>query len=210
VALFRRFLDDQDAAAFVASVSSRYERATLGRLLLNSDRHARRAAVAALGMLGDWRCNAWIGPRLADVDRGVRLLADDAVRRLWIREGMPEQQQRLLRVMHLNDGGQHRRAASLARRLAQEGAPCGEAIYQLAVARFGLGRARGAARACQAVVHRNPYHYPALLLWARCLTIEDAVLGALGCLRQAVAICPDLEQARLEIKTLERALKNLP
>jgi tetratricopeptide (TPR) repeat protein len=210
VVLYKRFLEDANAANFVAEISRRYQRATLGRLLQHPHREIRRAAVLAVGMLADWRCNDWLGPRLADHDRGVRLLADDALRRLWMREGTPEQQQRLLRVMHLNDGGLYRRAAAMARRLSQEGSPLGESVYQLAVARFGLGRTRGAARACQAAVRRNPFHYPALSLWARCLIIEEAPLGALGCLKQAIAVCPDLENARLEIRQLERTLRNLP
>jgi predicted O-methyltransferase YrrM len=41
---------------------------------------ARRAAILALGALGDYTSNTAMGRALQDADRGVRILADNAIR----------------------------------------------------------------------------------------------------------------------------------
>ena len=62
----------------------------------------RRAAVLALGMIGDMRVNHALGMALQDDDRGVRLLADQGLREIWLRDGNPQQQLKLRAAQRMN------------------------------------------------------------------------------------------------------------
>src|SRR5690606_24028071 len=95
VTLFLRYLDNEDTAAFIRAVSSRYTVATLERLACHGEAVARRAAALALGFLGDFQSNAALGQALRDVDRCVRILAENGIRNLWARAGSHAQRQQL-------------------------------------------------------------------------------------------------------------------
>ncbi|MEM1305803.1 MAG: HEAT repeat domain-containing protein, partial [Planctomycetota bacterium] len=69
VDFYQRYLDDQDSAAFVKRVARVYTCATLERLAVSGDRLGRRAAVLALGFMGDYTSNAVLGRALIDRDR---------------------------------------------------------------------------------------------------------------------------------------------
>ena len=75
---YHRYLSDSDTARFIASVSGRYTRATLERLVQSGDTYSRRAAALALGLVGDGRSNVVLGPLLRSADRKLRLVVDDA------------------------------------------------------------------------------------------------------------------------------------
>src|SRR5687767_13976495 len=70
--LYHQYLEDEDTAAFVYDVSRRYEVSTLERLAIGGQRVTRRAAVLAIGYLGQYDANATLGRALHDDDRGVR------------------------------------------------------------------------------------------------------------------------------------------
>ena len=100
--LYHRYLVDQNSEVFRVGVSQRYTIGTLERLSWAGDRMARRAAVLALGVLADYASNAALGRALQDTDRGVRILADNAIRQLWCRAGTPGQRKSLEAAMEFN------------------------------------------------------------------------------------------------------------
>ena len=51
---FRRYLESEDSAEFIRSVSQQYTEPTLGRLAQSDRRGTRRAAVMALGFIGSF------------------------------------------------------------------------------------------------------------------------------------------------------------
>ena len=55
--LYRQYLDVQDSAGFISKVSQCYAPGTLQRLACHRSREVRRAAVLALGFLGDYTAN---------------------------------------------------------------------------------------------------------------------------------------------------------
>ena len=55
--LYQQYLSHQDSSCFVREVSSLYTNGTLQRLSLHVSREVRRAAVLALGYLGDYEAN---------------------------------------------------------------------------------------------------------------------------------------------------------
>ncbi len=125
--LYQQFLADEDAAAFVHRVSLRYNAATLCRLVAHRSRLVRRATVLALGYIADFRSNAALGRVLSDSDRAVRLLAENAIRSVWVRQGKEAHRREINAIMALNTGKQfdearerqpiHRQSAMVCRRL---------------------------------------------------------------------------------------------
>jgi tetratricopeptide (TPR) repeat protein len=201
-----------DTPRFSAEVEQHYASATLVRLLGDGGVELRRAASLALGILGDADAIEPLGRRLGDPDRGVRLAADDAFRGLMIREAAPVHQQKLLRVMHLNDGGEFAAALAPGLILADEAPHYAEAHHQLAVCWMGLGDLVAAESAFRSCLWLRRFHYAAWVGLAHCrLQGEDPDLAdldlGLRALRRAIAICPDLESPRLELRRLERAIE---
>ncbi len=85
--LYEKYLDNQDSVAFVEQVSGHYAQGTLQRLALSGMREIRRAAVLALGFLGDYESNHTLGRAMLDEDRNVRTLAENGLRSIWCRMG---------------------------------------------------------------------------------------------------------------------------
>ena len=110
---YQRFLNEESSADFIQSVSTKYNLASLERLAVGGGRMSRRAAILALGFLGDFSNNNVLGNALNDEDRAVRMLADHGIRELWQRQGTAGQQQALKRLVSFgrtvpNGRGSHR------------------------------------------------------------------------------------------------------
>jgi tetratricopeptide (TPR) repeat protein len=167
----------------------------------------RRAAVMAVGFLGDYSHNAILGRALNDDDRGVRLLADSGIRQLWRRDGNPRQQERLSRICRLNQNDQYAEAIQEATTLIDEAAHFAEAWNQRAVAEFALRRFEDAANDCHQTLEMNAYHFGAAVGMGHCYLQLDEPFAALENFRRALALNPDLEEVRGQIGLIERALE---
>lgn len=172
----------------------------------------RRAAALALGMLGDGEALEPLGRRLSDPDRGVRMASDDAFRGLLTRDAAPTHQHQLLQVMHLNDGGEFAAALPPALILADQAGNYCEAHHQLAICWMGLGDLEAAEDAYRRCLWCCRFHYAAWVGLAHCHlqlcepTDHDLMMG-LRALNRALEICPDLENARLELRRVEKTLE---
>jgi hypothetical protein len=163
----------------------------------------------ALSFCGDMRNNAVLGRALHDPDRGVRMLAESGVSEIWLRDGTPPQQLLLRKIVRLNGAGQAAEAARLATQLIAAAPRIAEAWNQRAVARFQVCDYVRSARDCRQALRLNRFHYKAAIGMAHCqLEFSDPV-GALTSLRRAVALFPDLEAVRGQIRFLLRALEEL-
>ena len=204
---YRRYLSSADAPAFACEVDDHYTQVTLVSLLQRGEVETRRAAALALGMLGDHLSISPLARCLVDLDRGVRLAADDSFRALLLRDSAPVHHQLLLRVMHLNDGGAYQDALTPCKELTQLAPLFAEAHHQLAISWHGMDnfyQAEGVYRAC---LWHCRFHYPAWQGLARCRIALGDNTGALMALRRALQICPDLETVRLQIRTLQRKMR---
>ena len=114
--LYQQYLSHQDSACFVREVSSLYTTGTLQRLARHACREVRRAAVLALGFLGDYEANHTLGCALLDDDRTVRTLAENGIRTIWARAGNEAERQELGAIIRLN-------AAQTARTTPSAGPP---------------------------------------------------------------------------------------
>ena len=204
---YRRYLGSTNSPRYAAEVNEFYSVSTLTTLLSRGDLELRRAAALALGMLGDRGSIEPLGRALSDPDRGVRLAADDSFRALLIRDAAPLHHQQLLKVMHLNDGGEFAGALAPCMILADHAPLYAEAHHQLAVCWHGLENFSQAESAYIACLWRCRYHYPAWLGLARCRLVLGESEGAIEALKRCCEICPDMESARLQMRAIQRRLR---
>jgi len=207
IRLYQQYLTDEDAARFIYDVSVRYMLATLVRLAEFGDRVQRRAAMMALGFLGDYSHNTVFGCALLDDDRVVRLLAEDGIRGAWKREGSEDDQQMLRRLERLNYTEQHEQALALATEMIERVPYVAEAWNQRAVAYYHLKQFQLSANDCHQALEINPYHFAASVGMGHCFLEMDDAFAALECFRRSLRINPDLEGVRAQVQYLERTLE---
>ena len=204
---YQRFLDDENSAQFIASVSDSYTLGTLTRIFESGDRIARRAAVLAIGFLGDFQQNEAMGNALADDDRAVRMLAEHNIRRIWQRQGSSSEQQIILRLEQLNQQANFESVVDLATQIIGENDQLGEAWNQRAIAWSTLGEFQNTVDDCRITLLCNRYHFPAAIGMGRAyLELEDA-FRALDSFRIALKINPDLENLRGQVRKLTQIVE---
>ena len=204
--LYLRYLETEDTAAFVSAVSQHYLPSTLERLAAGGDHTSRRAAIMAIGFLGDYSHNAILGRARADRDRGVRLLADSGIRQLWRRDGSLSQQRTLARICRLNQNEQYAEAIGEAGDLIDQAPHFAEAWNQRAVGYFATRQFEEAANDCHQTLELNAYHFGAAVGMAHCYLYLEEPFAALENFRRALTLHPDLEDVRGQIDMLQRAL----
>lgn len=207
VSQFLRYLNTEDTAAFIRGVSTRYTVATLERMTEHDDAVARRAAVLALGFLGDFHSNAVLGKTLRDLDRCVRILAENGIRNLWARAGNTSQRKQLGIIMRLNTGRQYQLALAKACELLDEAPWFAEAWNQRAIALYALERYDESISDCQMTLELNPYHFGAASGLGQCFLYQREPQRALEYFKRALELNPGLEGVRTQIARLERLLK---
>ena len=206
--VYRRYLINQDAAGFISKVSQRYTPGTLQRLASNHSREIRRAAVLALGFIGDYSANHTMGRALLDDDRTVRMLAENGIRSVWTRAGNEEERQQLGIVIRLNTAQQYRKAIHRATELIDKAPWFAEAWNQRAIARFCLGRFAESIRDCHQALEINPYHFVAATSMGQAYLELKNPVSALECFRRALRLNSDLEGIRAEVIRLARMVED--
>jgi tetratricopeptide (TPR) repeat protein len=189
---------------FRQRIAKRYTEGTLQRLLEASDPVTRRAAVLALGMIGDMKnSNGAVAAMLHDEDRSVHRLAADALRSLWFRADSPANNQELLRVMQIRDP-KKRQAGFNA--LIEKAPRFAEALNQRAILYYQTGELEKSIADCEAVLKLNPYHFLALSGMAQCYMKLDKPRAALKAFRNAHRVNPGMPDIEEAIRALESAL----
>ncbi len=201
------YLLDKSADGFAASVSQVYTQGTLQRLSTHPLVEVRRAAVLALGFVGDYESNHALGRALIDDDRTVRSLADDAIRRVWNRLGTNDQRRQLAALVRLNAAQHYRAAAQLASELASQAADLPEVWHQWGVASYHLEKYDEAVRNCHQALELNPYHFPAASLMGQAYMKLENHPSALESFRRALGLNPDLEGVRVYVARLVRIVE---
>lgn len=206
-AAYRRYLQSANSCRFAHEVDEHYTPATLMALLRRGETEQRRAAALALGMLGDHRNVDALGRAISDDDRGVRLVADDSFRAVLVRDAAPLHHQQLLRVMHLNDGGEYAAALSPAMILIQHAPTYSEAHHQLAICWHGLEDFDRAEQAYQACLWHCRFHYLAWQSLAKIRFLAGNFAKSLHALDHCLDINPDLETARMQRRLIQRRMR---
>lgn len=206
---YQRYLNNGETARFIAAVAQVYSLATLQRLAASGDMYSRRAAALALGLIGDMRCNAILGPLLRSSDRKLRLVVDDALRAISAREGTATQRQQLERIVRCNECGNFERSIELATQLIESTGGSSETFHQRSLAFFQIDAIELSVDDCRQSLRLNPYHYAAMVGLGHCHLELGDLLESLFWFRQALDVYPDLEAVRLQIRRLEKAIQEL-
>jgi tetratricopeptide (TPR) repeat protein len=206
--LYQQYLRNQDSAGFTSKVARCYAPGTLERLARHPRREVRRAAVLALGFVGDYASNHAIGAALLDDDRTVRLIAENAIRSVWTRVGTEEERRRLGALMRLNAAQQHEEVIRQAGQLLAVAPWFAEAWYQRASAHFSLKHFPEAIRDYHEALELNPFHFVAATNMGQAyLELED-YSSALDSFRRALRLNPDLEGVRAQVIRLARMVED--
>ena len=204
--LYQRYLNDERSATFIQDVTSQYTVGTLQRLAVGGNRITRRAAVLALGFVGDYACNDLFGSALRDTDRAVRLLADHGIRQIWFRVNDHAIRATLAHLVRLNNHRRFDDTIELASDVLRDEPNVAELWNQRAIAFYAQELYSDAAFDCQNAFELNPYHFPAMMGMAHCYMQLDDVFIALESFRKALDINPDLEGVRAHVQHLQRIL----
>lgn len=208
LAQYQHYLDRHDSAKFSGDVLASYTIGTLQRLARHASREVRRAAVFALGLVGDYNANHALGCALLDPDRTVRTLAENGIRTVWNRAGAEADRQELTVIIRLNAAQLHQEAITRATRLVERVPWFAEAWYQRAVAHFALGRLADSIRDCHQSLEINPYHYVASTTMGQAYLDLRNPVSALECFRRALRLNPDLEGVRVQVARLTRTVED--
>ena len=204
---YYRFLMTESSADFIDSVARSYSLESLETLAGYGGRMSRRAAILAIGFLGDFSNNAALGRGLVDRDRGVRLLADHGIRQLWFRIGNSGLETGLNRLVRQNRQHRFASAIDLADDLIDMSAGIAEVWNQRAIASYHLEDFQQAILDCRRTIQLNPYHFLAALGSANGNLERGEVVEALEDYRLALEINPDLDTVRSQINQLERIVE---
>jgi len=207
VSFYETYLADQDTAQFLRHVQQYYTQGTLQRLAEHPAPQIRRAAVLALGLLGDYEANATMGRALHDDDRTVRMLAENGIRSVWRRAGTPKQQELLAVIVRLNESRRYQEAAQRASQLIAEAPWLAEAWNQRAIARFGMEDYAGAIEDCHQTLELNPYHFAAATGMGHAYLRLNNPRSALESFRRALKLNPSLEAVRCQVVRLSRLIE---
>ncbi len=202
--LYRQYLDHEDVDRYVSEVGRWYSQGTLLRLATNIVPQVRRAAVLALGFHGDIEANQVLGEALSDRDRAVRLLAEEAIRKVWMRHGTAEQQRQLRLIVRLNAAQHFQQAVRRATRLVDQAPWLAEAWNQRAIAYFGTNDYSKAIQDCHQTLELNPYHFAAATGMGYAYLRLGDTEAALESFRRALRLNPGLEGVRVQIARLQR------
>ncbi|MGA2620591.1 MAG: HEAT repeat domain-containing protein [Thermoguttaceae bacterium] len=207
LALYKGYLARREAATFANQVSVRYAAGTLERLAGHPSREVRRAAVLALGLLGDYQANAALGGALLDKDRTVRILAENAIRSVWPRAGDETDRSQLAAMARLNAARQFQEVLQVAGELLVRSPGLAEAWSQRAYAHHALGHFAESIRDCHAALELNPYHFIAAVGMGRAYLELANPLAALESFRRALRLNPELQGVRAQTERLARMVE---
>ncbi len=180
---------------------------TLQRLAQHPRREVRRAAVFALGFLGDFQDNHSLGCALLDEDRTVRALAENSIRCVWMRTGTQVQRRELDVLIRLLAARQFDEVVRRASRLLEAAPSLAEAWNQRGSAHYALGQFAETIRDCHEALELNPYHFIAATHMGRAYLELGNPVSALECFRRALRLNPDLEGVRLQVVRLARLVE---
>jgi tetratricopeptide (TPR) repeat protein len=200
-------VDGQDTAEFIRDVSRVYSQGTLQRLAEHDSARVRRAAVLALGFLGDYEVNGTLGRALQDEDRTVRTIAEHGIRKVWTRAGDARQRRTLGVVIRLNSSQHFQAAIRRASELLKDAEWMAEAWNQRAIAHFSLKHYDEAIHDCRQALEINPYHFAAAAGMGQAYLERGNTIAALESFRRALRLNPDLEAVRVQVARLVRRIE---
>ena len=207
-ALYTDYLRGETTSTFLKRVSACYERTTIERIAVMSNRFGRRAASYALVSMADFRSNPTVGAALADTDRRVREIARHGIVQLWHQTEDRLDQLALQKIIDLNRHTHFAQAALNATDLLEVAPNFAEVWNQRSLAHYRLKLYTDSLRDARRTMELNPFHFECLIRMGRCHEQLEDRISALDYFRQALAVHPDLAGVRAKVHYLQRSLSD--
>lgn len=205
---YRRYLDGTaEISSFIKEVRSVYSAGTLERLLASPSVEVRRAAVLALGQIGDFRSNKILAASLRDSDRTTAALAENALRSLWKRDENPEDQRNLQCFIDLLLCGEPLKVVTYASLQIEKTPRFAEVWNVRGQAWFDAGKYAYALEDFRRALALNPYHFNAAVMMGYAHMELGHTLEALRAFRLALELNPGLKHTRSHMKKLQRSMQ---
>jgi len=206
LSFYKDYLKHRTLQVYATRVESHYAPATLERMAKTGDCPCRRAAILALGLLGDYESNPIMGVALLDADRGVRRAAEKGIQQVWQRMGSQKQRTVLRTIIHLNQQGHYMDALSLASELIEQAPWFAEAWNQRARANYERKFFTDSIRDCCRTLELNPFQFESAVRMGHSHVELDDLISALDCFHKALKIYADLEGVRAKVIYLQKSL----
>ncbi len=206
LSLYKDYLKHRTLQVYARRVESHYSPATLERMAKTGDCQCRRAAVIALGLLGDYESNPIMGAALLDADRGVRRAAEKGIPQVWQRMGSQKQRTVLRTIIQLNQQGHCMDALSLASELIEQAPWFAEVWNQRARAYYERKFYTDSIRDCCRTLEINPFHFESAVRMGHSHVELDDLISALDCYHKALKINANLEGVRAKVIYLRKSL----
>jgi tetratricopeptide (TPR) repeat protein len=171
--------------------------------LRNPEVAQRRLGAHSLAATGKFEDAPALIAALRDSDSQVRAIAEEAVWAVWSRSGDPRVDELFRRGVAQMSGGQLRDAIDTFAEVIRLKPDFAEGWNKRATAYFLAGDYRRSLRDCDEVIKRNPQHFGALSGYGQIYLRLEEPEKAIGYLRRALAIDPNLEGVRITIRNLE-------
>lgn len=204
--LYKKYLIDDDCPSFIKAVSQHYLIGTIEKLTTARQIMTRRAAILAIGFLGDYDSNHVIGNLLTDRNTTVRTMAEHAIQHIWFRTGTESQQKELLVLERCNLANEFSKTIKRATRLIDVNPGIAEAWNQRSIAHFNQMNFTEAIRDCYETLERNPFHYPAAIGMGHCFLEINDTFNAIESFKRALDLNPGLSFIRAQINYLRKSL----
>ena len=173
----------------------------------------RRGTVAerveALGWLAENGHQSGVGAivtSLRDSDEGVRRLAESTLWVIWSRSGIERVDEMLKFGGYLMANGRLWQAVAIFDEVVSEMPDFAEGYNKRATAWYLLGKYQYSLKDIQLTLERNPYHFGALSGAGYCMIRLEKMQEALGYLKRALKINPNLKGVEELATGIERGL----
>lgn len=200
-----------DTSEFIRQVRLHYTEATLLRVAIKGSLGARRAAVLALGFIGDEQSNTALGHFLHDHDLSVRLMAENSIKALWPRIGILQTESKfreaLRTVMRLILLEKYSEAVETANILIEEAPYYPEARNQRSIALFALELFEQSILDSKETLELNPFHFGAAVAMGYSYLKLNNINEAMEAFEQALEINPNLNSIRRLLSQLQESLQ---
>lgn len=178
----------------------------LERLLACGNVETRRAAVLAIGLIGDTHSQVATATALRDPDEDVRMRAEQACRQIWVRLGTSEQQVKLARIRDTARNQDMADASVQASSLIRTAPEYAEAWNERAILYFQADRYADAISDCRRALELNPYHFGAASGMAQCHLRLNQIPEAIDAFKLTAKLHPRLPGLSEQIGILEQAV----
>ncbi len=172
----------------------------------HADPRQRVEAVLWLGEHGGEADAQRLAPRLHDEDALVRALAEKSIWLMWSRSGDAAVDRLFVRGLEQMNAGDLKAAIATFDQIVRRKPAFAEGWNRRATARYLAGDYRNSLSDCDEVVRRNPIHFGALSGYGLIYLKLAEYDRALDYFRRALAVNPNMEGVRENVRELEELM----